>query len=156
MEEKEKVVSQNKPAGVVIPQSIVESSREKKKARRTMRQLPIYRDASNLKYMVVQLYKITPQRLTKYIDSILNTVSEAKKCIGLSEGTRIPDNREEYLNVARILLEDAQDDLTILRQLGVLPKTTEKSMKSLAKSVIAQAVAWRDYTNTQGANSNEV
>lgn len=156
MEEKEKVISQNQSAGVVIPQSVVESSREKKKARRTMRQLPIYRDASNLKYMVVKLYDTTPRKLTKYIDSMLNTVTEAKKCIGLSEGTRIPANRTEYLNVARILLEDTQDDLTILRQLGVLPKTTEKSMKSLAKSVIAQAVAWRDYTNTQGAELKEV
>lgn len=67
--------------GVYIPQEAVESSKAKKKARRTLRQLPIYRDASNLVSMVVDLYdaKDMPKRMTKYIDSVLLTVKEGKK-----------------------------------------------------------------------------
>ena len=57
--------------GVAVPQEIVADSTAKKRAKRTLRQLPIYRDASNLKYMVVCLYDIVPRKLTKYIDAML-------------------------------------------------------------------------------------
>lgn len=135
---------------VIVPESTVADSLQKKKARRTLRQLPLYRDMANLKYMVAKLYDSTPRKLTKYIDSMLNTVCEAKKCVGLGEASRDPDARAEYLSMARIFIEDTQDDLTILRQLNVINKNREKQMKSLAKAIVAQCVAWRDYTNTQG------
>ena len=139
--------------GVVIPPETITDSADKKQRRRTLRQLPLYRDMSNLKYMVVKFYDTMPRKMTKYIDTMLNTICEAKKCVGLGEATRDPGTRAEYLSMARIFIEDAHDDLTILRQLGMINKQTEKKMKSLAKAIVAQCVAWRDYTNTQGAKS---
>lgn len=140
--------------GVEIPQEIIEQSAIKKKAHRTLRQLPLYRDMSNLKYMVVRLYDRTPKRLTKYIDSMLCTVTEAKKCVGLGEASQEPQARIQYLSMARIFIEDIQDDVTILSRLNIVDKKTEKNMKSLAKNIVAQTVAWRDYTNhAQGCNN---
>ena len=133
--------------GVVIPQEIIDQSTAKKQAHRTLRQLPLYRDMSNLKYMVVRLYDRTPKRLTKYIDSMLGTVCEAKKCVGLGESSRDPLQRMEYLSMARIFVEDTSDDVTILSRLNIVDKKTEQSMKKLAKGIVAQTVAWRDYTN---------
>lgn len=43
--------------GVAVPQETIADSTAKKKAKRTLRQLPIYRDASNLKYMVVCFFQ---------------------------------------------------------------------------------------------------
>jgi hypothetical protein len=65
--------------GVVISQETIASSEQKKRAHRTLRQMPIYRDMANLKYFVVCLYDKVPRKYTRYIDGILMTVSEAKK-----------------------------------------------------------------------------
>lgn len=140
--------------GVYIPQEAVESSKAKKKARRTLRQLPIYRDASNLVSMVVDLYDAEgmPKRMTKYIDSVLLTVKEGKKCIGLAEASRDAKERAEYLKIARVLIEDVYDDIIILSHKNKISKEVEKRMKAQAQSVVAQCVAWRDYTNDQGAS----
>ena len=119
-----------------------------------MRQLPIYRDTSNLKYMIVSLYKIVPVRLTKYIDSMVATISEAKKCVGLAESSSGAE-RAQYLKVARVFVEDIQDDATILKKLNVIGKEKDKQMKAQARSIIAQCVAWRDYTNGQGAETKD-
>lgn len=140
--------------GVVVPKETIEDSKAKKKAKRTLRQLPIYRDTSNLKYMVVSLYNIVPVRMTKYIDSMVVTISEAKKCVGLAESSSGAE-RAQYLKVARVFIEDIQDDATILTKLNIISKEKDKQMKAQARSIIAQCVAWRDYTNGQGAETKD-
>lgn len=136
--------------GVAVPQETIADSTAKKKAKRTLRQLPIYRDASNLKYMVVCLYDTVPRKLTKYIDAMLSTVCEAKKCIGLAESSHDPEERAHYLGIARVFVEDLQDDAIILSRKNLISKEKEKQLKAQARSVVAQCVAWRDYTNEQG------
>ena len=135
----------------MIPQETVLDSNAKKKKHRTLRQLPLYRDMANLKYMVVCLYDTVPRKLTKYIDTMLATVGEAKKCVGLAESTRNPDERSQYLTLARVFVEDIQDDATILSKKNIISKNMEKQMKGQVRSVVAQCVAWRDYTNGRGA-----
>lgn len=139
--------------GVMIPQETVLDSNAKKKAHRTLRQLPIYRDMANLKYMVVCLYDTVPRKMTKYIDAMLLTVCEAKKCVGLAESTRNPDERAQYLTLARAFVEDTQDDVTILFKKNIISKHTERQMKAQVRSIVAQCVAWRDYVNDRGANN---
>ena len=137
--------------GVFIPQEAIDGSNAKKKTRRTLRQLPIYRDMSNLKSMVVDLYDIVPRKLTKYVDITLATACEAKKCIGLAEASRNSEERAEYLKTARVFVEDIIDDATILSHKKRISKKTEQQIKAQARKVVAQCVAWRDYTNDQGA-----
>ena len=96
--------------GVFIPQEAIDGSNAKKKAKRSLRQLPIYRDMSNLKYMVVCLYDSLPRKMTKYIDTMLSTVCEAKKCVGLAESSRDREERMQYLRLARVFVEDIHDD----------------------------------------------
>lgn len=138
--------------GVYIPQEAVVRSNEKKKSHRTLRQLPIYRDASNLKFIIASLYGSVPRKYTKYIDTSLLTACEAKKCVGLAESTRNAELRSEYLTTARVFAEDLIDDAVIMVRLGIISKETEKKMKAQARSVVAQCIAWRDYTNDQGAS----
>lgn len=141
--------------GVKIPPEIIADSKAKKKARRTLRQLPIYRDMIELKLMVAGMYNKAPKKMTKFIDSTLATVSEAKKCVGIAEVSRNAELRSEMLTIAYALTEDVFDDTAILCKVGIINKHTEKEMKSLAKGIVAQCVAWRDYTNTQGAIIDE-
>jgi hypothetical protein len=134
---------------VVIPKETVEQSEEKKRRHRTLRQMPIYRDMANLKYLVVMLYQRVPKKLTRYIDSILLTVCESKKCVGMAHVTRNAAERMAYLDMARVMVEDVQDDITIVKRMNLIDKDTEAVMKRLAKSVVAQAIALRDSTYGQ-------
>ena len=87
--------------GVTIPQETIADSETKRRAHRTLRQMPIYRDMANLKYLIVSLYNHVPRKLTRYIDGIVLTVSEAKKCVGLSHATHDSRTRIEYLDIYR-------------------------------------------------------
>ena len=111
----------------------------------------IEKDMSNLKSMIVDLYDIVPRKLTKYVDTTLATACEAKKCIGLAEASRNSEERAEYLKTARVFVEDIIDDATILSHKKRISKKTEQQIKAQARKVVAQCVAWRDYTNDQGA-----
>lgn len=145
MEEKEKVL---------IPQETIADSKEKKRQHKTLRQLPLYRDLANLEYMVAKLYMKLPRKMTRYLDITLNRVSEAGTCVSMAECERDPQARASYLSTARAFAEKFYDSIIILQKLNLLDKQTAKGMKNLAKGVIAQTVAWRDYTNGEGAKSD--
>jgi len=136
--------------GVVIPQKTIQDSEQKKRQHRTLRQMPIYRDIANLKYFVVCLYERVPRKFTRYIDSILLTVSEAKKCVGLAHATRDSAMRIEYLDMVHIFVEDVQDDIKILHKMNHISKDTENKIRQLTRGIVAQAIALRDYTSGQG------
>ena len=140
---------------VVIPQEAVERSRELKRRHKTLRQLPIYRDLANLEYLTVTLYQKLPRKMTKYLDIVLNRISEAGTCVGMAEATRDSAVRAEYLTTARVFVEKYYDSVIILGKLNLIDKKTEKGMKSLAKGIIAQTVAWRDYVNGEGTKQSE-
>lgn len=112
--------------------------------------MPIYRDIANLKYFVVCLYERVPRKFTRYIDSILLTVSEAKKCVGLAHATRDSAMRIEYLDMVHIFVEDVQDDIKILHKMNHISKDTENKIRQLTRGIVAQAIALRDYTSGQG------
>lgn len=138
---------------VVIPEHIARESDAKKKAKRTLAQLPVYRSVANLKFIVTQLMEKSPRKLTKFFDQMLDTISEAKKAIGMADVSRNPDERAWYLECARVLVQDASDDFTILRKLEtpIFGKDADNKAKALVKSIVAQLVAWRDYTSNEGA-----
>ncbi|MBR4533871.1 MAG: hypothetical protein IKO85_04935 [Bacteroidaceae bacterium] len=146
---------QTENVGVVIPPSTIEDSNTKKmKSKKTLAQLPVYRDAANLKYIVTALLADSPRKLTKFYDQMLATVSELKKSIGMADISRNPTDRVWYLECARVLMQDVSDDFTTLRKLEVMPsKDLDNKAKALVKKIIAQLVAWRDYTSGEGVKS---
>ena len=163
-------MQEENPTGVVIPQETVEKSdTNKRKSKKTLTQLPVYRATANLKYIVTALMMKSPKKLTKFFDQMLVTVSEAKKSIGMADISRTPQDRSWYLDCARVLIQDVSDDFTTLRRLEVPASETadgkarrfpivsrdlDNKAKALMKSITAQLVAWRDYTNNnEGANS---
>ena len=156
------------PNGVVIPQeTITESNNKKTKAKKTLPQLPAYRTAANLKFIVTSLLANCPKKLMKLFDQMLGTASEIKKSIGMASISRNPEERAWYLECARVLAQDLSDDFTALRRLEmplkesdgkvrrfpIVGKDLDNKVKSLVKSLISQLVAWRDYTMNEGANA---
>ena len=153
-------------SGVVIPQETVDDSNAKKrKGKKTLAQLPVYRSAANLKYIVATLMARSPRSITKFFDQMLGTASEIKKSIGMASISRNPNERAWYLECARVLAQDLSDDFTTLRRLElpakddkarripIVGKDLDNKVKALMKTIMSQLVAWRDYTINEGANS---
>lgn len=140
--------------GVKIPQEIIEQSDEKKRAHRSMRQTQIYRDAANLKYLIVQSMVDAPRKFAKYFDEMLVTVSNAKQSLALALESGSEASRVENLSYAKVMVEDIIDDLAILSQIGVISKERKKSMRRLAQKVSGQSVKLRDYFRSQGIGVN--
>lgn len=146
---------QEEPNGVVIPQNVIEDSNaNKRKGKKTLAQLPVYRATANLKFVIVSMMQASPKKLLKFFDQMLVTVSEAKKAIGMADIARSQQDRAWYLDCARVLVQDLSDDFTTLRKLPapIIGRDLDNKAKALVKSVIAQLVAWRDYTRNEGAD----
>lgn len=141
--------------GVVIPQSTIEDSNIKKKSgKKTLSQLPVYRATANLKYIVTALVAKSPNKLRKFFDQMLANVSEVAKAIGMADISRGVQDRVWYIETALVLINEVRNDFTILRKLQVIvDKDLDNKAKAMVKSIIAQLVAWRDYTGGEGAKS---
>lgn len=139
----------------VIPQKTVERSNQAKaKKKKTLAQLPVYRDACNMKYFVAKMMLRAPRKLTKFFDQMLMTASEVKKSIGMADISKNPNDRCWYLECARVLVQDLSDDFISLRKMELsVDKDTENKARAMLRGMIAQLVAWRDYTSGQGVQS---
>lgn len=142
--------------GVVIPQqTIADSDTKKRGKKKTLAQLPVYRALANMKYLVAWMMQRSPKKMTKYFDQMLQTVSEAKRSVGLADISRNPADRMWYQECARVLVQDLADDFTTLRKLEVVvDRDLDNKAKSLVKSITAQLVAWRDYTRGEGVSED--
>jgi len=139
---------------VVIPQEVVEQSKEKKRSHKSMRQTQIYRDAANLKYLIVQSMADAPRKYAKYFDEMLVSVSNAKQSLALALESGSEAARAENLSYAKVLAEDIMDDTVIMAQLGIIGKDRKKAIRRLAQKVAGQSVKLRDYFKSQGIGIN--
>jgi len=150
-----KYMKQEIPAeGVKIPEDVVRQSDEKKRQHRTVRQTQVYRDVANLKYLIVRHMSNAPRKYAKYFDEMLATVSNAKQSLALGLIGRDPEQQYENMSYAQVMVEDIQDDATILHQMGLIDKKEKKSIRSLAQKIAAQIVRLRDYYKGQGIDMN--
>lgn len=140
--------------GVKIPQGIIELSKQKKNNHKTARQTDVYRDASNLKYLIALSMANAPRKFAKYFDEILVTASNAKQSLALALESGDCQSRIENLSFAKVLVEDIIDDAMILAQIGIISKERKKAIKRLAQKVSGQTVKLRDYFNSQGIDIN--
>jgi len=141
-------------SGVIVPREIVEQSNATKKHHRSLRQTEVYRDACNLKYIIVKLMLNAPRRCAKYFDEMLVAVSNAKQSLALALEEGDEESRRSNLSYAKVMFEDLQDDAVILHQLNIISKTDKKVIRKLAQKVAGQTVRLRDYFKSQGMDVN--
>lgn len=140
--------------GVTVPKEIVEQSKATKKRHRSARQTEVYRDISNLKYIIAKLMFNAPRRCAKYFDGMLMTVSNAKQSLALALEDGDEESRRSNLSYSKVMIEDLMDDAVILSQLNVISKSDKKVIRKLAQRVAGQDVRLRDYFKSQGMDVN--
>lgn len=142
------------PNGVVVPDSVIAAQHEKRQHRqRTLRQIPVYRKASELKSWLLGVMTNAPRKYAKFFDITLSTVTEAKKCIALADVCSNVADKIDNLSFAGVLAEDALDDIFTLKAIGVISDSQQKHAKKMVQSVTAQLVAWRS-SISQGLGSD--
>lgn len=139
--------------GVTIPQEVLAAQKAKRKRHRSVRQLPVYRDTSQLKEIIISFMAEGPRKYAKFFDSLICTVSEAKKCIAMATICRDTYSMQDNQDFARILIEDTLDDVRILKDKNVISDLQQKRVKKLATKITSQLIAWRDSVDSQGVGS---
>ena len=167
--------------GVVVPaEAIAASNAKKQRQKRTLSQLPVYRAAGNLLYVVAAIVKVSPKHLRKFFDLMMCDMAEVCKSIGMADISRNDEDRVWYINSALVLMNGQKMYFTILQKLDVMPAPSRRSrdgnggdgsntlaapkiasvtpvnedltnkVDALVKSIIAQLVAWRDNPRGEG------
>lgn len=143
---------QNEFQGVVIPQeAIAASNATKAKREKTLAQLPVFRTASNLLFVVTVIVKAGPRSLRRFYDGLLSDATEILKSIGMADACRNGEERAWYIDSALVLTFVVRQQIAILFKLGLIEKDQHNKMKGLLRSMIAQFIGWRDYTRSEGA-----
>ena len=98
--------SQTPPQGGVVipPQTVAQSNATKAARKKTMAQLPVYRAACNLLYVIVIITKRCPKSIRKFTDQIIYDCTELIKAIGMADTSREIEMRVHYINTALVLI----------------------------------------------------
>lgn len=174
--------NQGAAGGVVVPsQTVADSEAKKKQQKRTLSQLPVYRAASNLLFVVAEIVNHGPKHMRKFFDLMLTKADDVLNAIGMADVSRTDEDRVWYINSALVMIQSERTYFIILQRLGIMPTTkrqpvhkkadgeelkapkieyADRMSKDLAnkvdallKSITAQLVAWRDNPRGEGVPS---
>lgn len=112
-----------------------------------MAQLPVYRAAGNLKFVVAQITMGSPRSLRRFFDLLTEKVEDLASAIGYADmSDRCSEDRVAYINTAIVTANNVRQDIAILHKLGIVSKDRHNKMMSHTKNVLQQLLAWRETT----------
>ncbi len=116
---------------------------------RTTAQLPVYRTAANILFLLTEITRDVPRKLLRFTDRVLLDASELLKTIALANEFR-DEERRYYLSLALANIQVIRTGANILRKLGYIRKEHTTQLTNELKSVAAQVTAWRDSLKREG------
>lgn len=88
--------------GVVVPPLIVAGSDAmKKKRKQSLTQLPVYRAAGNLMYLLFSAMITAPRKATKFLDLMLESANGLLNAIGMADKARSSTDTSTYAATTR-------------------------------------------------------
>lgn len=139
----EKINSIN-DSGVLISQDAIENSLHKKAKRKlTLAQLPAYRAAGNLKFVIIGIAKNAPRNLRQFTDSLFETANDLATTIGNADMSFSMDDRRWYLGQAIVFVNNLRQDFVLLEKNHLISKDLLKKAQSHVKGIQNQLMAWR-------------
>lgn len=134
--------------GTRIPrETVIQSNLNKAKRKQTLAQLPVYRAAGNLKFVVAQITMGSPRSLRRFFDLLTEKVEDLSSAIGYADmSTRYSEDRVSYINTAIVTINNVRQDIAILSKLSIISKDRYNKMMSHSNGVLHQLLAWRETT----------
>ncbi len=117
--------------------------------KRTTAQLPVFREASNLVYIVMKTMYHGPRKMTKTLDEAVACSVELCRSLAMANEVRGAE-RVAYCNIALANANTLNVVATSLAYLGALPSQTAKDFKKRIGRVTAQVIGWRESVTRQG------
>ena len=139
----------NKLTEDILKGAEVNKSQQKKK--RTTAQLPIYRDASNLLYIIMRVMYHAPRKMTKALDEAIVCGTELCRSLALANEVRGME-RAAALNIALANAYTLSTIIGSLAYLDVISKPVSKDLRKKINTIVAQGIGWRESATQQGQN----
>lgn len=120
----------------------------------TTAQLPVFRDCSNLLYVIMRVMYHAPRKLTKPLDEAVACATELVRSVAMANEVR----GRERVSCVNIALANANALTTLcgsLAYLGAIPKQTGRDFKKRVGRVVAQLIGWRESATQQGHAPSE-
>lgn len=129
----------------LTPEEVAASRENKKHAQRTsIRQQPVYKDASNLLFVITQLTQNCPKKLRITIESLDSILNDILVNIGMA--WELPACRFDAISQALSLTYCASVKCDILLRLGYMSRRDNRMVAKLCKRLQAQLAGWRAST----------
>ncbi len=122
---------------------------QRKRTPRTTTQLPAYRVAANILYLLTEVARDVPRKMLRLTDRVLLDASELLKCIAFANEHR-GEERRYYLSLALANIQVVKTGAGILKHMGYLGKERHTMLNGMLKNASAQVAAWRDSINREG------
>ena len=128
-----------------------QANQEQQKRKRTTAQLPIFRDCSNLLYVIMKVMYHAPRKMTKPLDEAVSCATELLRSVAMANEVRGVE-RAQAINIALANANALNTIVGSLSYLGVIPNQTGKDFKKRIGRVLAQLIGWRESATQQGQN----
>ena len=136
----------------ITPEELARSNEAKKMRRKTSAQLPVFRDSANLMGKVASISLDSPRRLAKYIDCMIGNINESMITIAYANESS-GEERARYISNSLSIMYVFRTQFAILQRIGVISKDNLTLLKKEIDGVIAQLIAWRDFSTRQGCHN---
>lgn len=105
-----------------MPQkTVADSEAKKRQQKRTLSQLPVYRAAGNLLFVVAAVVNHGPKHMRKFFDLMLTKADDVLNAIGMADASTPDEDRVWYINSALVMIQSEKTYFIILQRLGIMP-----------------------------------
>jgi hypothetical protein len=122
---------------------------QRKQRMRSTAQLPAYRAAANILFLLSEVARDVPRKLLRLTDRVLLDAEELLKTIALANEFR-GEERGYYLSLALANIQVVKTNVGIIKNMGFIRKERQTMLGTLLKSLAAQVAAWRDSVKSEG------
>lgn len=126
-----------------------QANKEQQTRKRTTAQLPVFRECSNLLYIVMRIMYHAPRKMTKPLDEAVSCATELLRSAAMANEVRGYE-RVAAINIALANANTLNTIASSLAYLEAIPKQTGKDFKKRIGRVLAQLIGWRESAMRQG------
>lgn len=126
-----------------------QANMEQQTRKRTTAQLPVFRECSNLLYVVMKVMYHAPRKMTKPLDEAVACATELLRSVAMANEVRGIE-RVQAINIALANANTLNTIASSLSYLEAIPKQTGKDFKKRIGRALAQLIGWRESATQQG------
>lgn len=116
---------------------------------RTTMQLPVYREASRLAYVLFRVLTTAPRKMTKMWDESMACAMEMLRTLAMANELS-GEARMSYISMAIANTYALNTIIVSAEHLRVIGKREAEDMRKKTNSIIAQSIGWRESIRREG------